>query len=270
MSRQINKQAAVKPFCKVCQDAGKSEKEYTSHFVRSEPGPNGKVVCPTLLSQNCGYCDGCGHTPKFCPVLASHKAAEEKALKQAARREIQAKKETEKAAPKPSAAKKQSNVFAALCSDSDSETEKKISKKKVSQQNPVAKSVEQKQPEPQKPSAKKITRDEEFPALMPTQKAASAAASAPAKSHLKSIIKKMCPGIEVAEKMAPAEKYYVPPTKIIHKKQEQPQPEPEPKPVASIMVSDFVEAAAAAPYRAPMRASNMAWDAMDSDSDEDW
>ena len=40
-----------KKFCKVCQDAGKTEKEYTSNYVRSAPGPNGVLVCPTLLSQ---------------------------------------------------------------------------------------------------------------------------------------------------------------------------------------------------------------------------
>jgi hypothetical protein len=62
---------SVKKFCKVCHDAGKSEKEYTSHFVRSAPGPNGKVVCPTLLSMECRYCFKRGHTVKFCTLLKS-------------------------------------------------------------------------------------------------------------------------------------------------------------------------------------------------------
>ena len=53
-------------FCKVCKDAGKNETEYTSHWVRDAPGPNGKVVCPTLLSQKCKYCRKYGHTPKHC------------------------------------------------------------------------------------------------------------------------------------------------------------------------------------------------------------
>jgi hypothetical protein len=61
------KQTVVKKFCKVCQDAGKSESEYTSHFVRDSPGPNGKVICPTLLSQNCRGCGISGHTYKYCP-----------------------------------------------------------------------------------------------------------------------------------------------------------------------------------------------------------
>jgi hypothetical protein len=67
MSTQQNSQ--VKPFCKVCHDAGKSVAEYTSHFVRSVPGPKGKVICPTLLSQGCTYCHKNGHTVKFCSEL---------------------------------------------------------------------------------------------------------------------------------------------------------------------------------------------------------
>ncbi len=64
------KTAAVsgpKPFCVVCRDAGKSEKEYTSHFVKDQPGPNGKVVCPTLLNQACRICAKPGHTSSYCP-----------------------------------------------------------------------------------------------------------------------------------------------------------------------------------------------------------
>ena len=65
----IRKQSAAKKICKVCQDAGKSESEYTSHFVRDSPGPNGKVICPTLLSQNCRGCGINGHTYKYCPSI---------------------------------------------------------------------------------------------------------------------------------------------------------------------------------------------------------
>jgi len=53
----------TKMFCKVCKDAKKSESVYTSHSVRV----GGKVVCPTLLSQECKYCKEKGHTPKYCP-----------------------------------------------------------------------------------------------------------------------------------------------------------------------------------------------------------
>src|SRR5210317_1109788 len=56
-------------FCKVCKDAGKKEADYTSHWVRDAPGPNGKVVCPTLLRTECKYCKATGHIIKFCPKL---------------------------------------------------------------------------------------------------------------------------------------------------------------------------------------------------------
>jgi len=59
-----------KPFCKVCYDAGKPEREYTSHYVKNKPGNEGKVVCPYLLSLVCTYCKKQeGHTAKHCPVL---------------------------------------------------------------------------------------------------------------------------------------------------------------------------------------------------------
>ena len=75
-SPQTNKQITIRlnqqsprmssQFCKVCKDAGKSEKEYTSHFTRSKPGQDGVLVCPYLLSIECRYCHEKGHTPKYC------------------------------------------------------------------------------------------------------------------------------------------------------------------------------------------------------------
>ena len=59
------------PFCPCCKSAGKSKEDYTSHFVKDQPGPYGVVVCPTLLSQKCKYCHVKGHTPKFCPELTN-------------------------------------------------------------------------------------------------------------------------------------------------------------------------------------------------------
>lgn len=56
-------------FCTVCKNAGKSEKDFTSHFVKESTSPFAKVVCPTLLQQQCNYCKEKGHTPKFCPKL---------------------------------------------------------------------------------------------------------------------------------------------------------------------------------------------------------
>ena len=58
------------PFCKVCYDAGLSVAYYTDHFVKDQPGPNGKVVCPTLLAQKCLKCGVHGHTSSYCPQEA--------------------------------------------------------------------------------------------------------------------------------------------------------------------------------------------------------
>jgi hypothetical protein len=66
-SRRNTAAAVPTPYCKVCRDAGKSEKEYTSHFVKDQPGPEGKIVCPTLLNQACRICHNTGHTSSYCP-----------------------------------------------------------------------------------------------------------------------------------------------------------------------------------------------------------
>jgi hypothetical protein len=69
--------AVATPFCKVCRDAGKTEKEYTSHFVKDQPGPNGKVVCPTLLNQSCRICGKTGHTSSYCSQYRNRQVREE-------------------------------------------------------------------------------------------------------------------------------------------------------------------------------------------------
>ena len=89
MSKNFNKRSlsasasAIKKFCKVCHDAGKSESEYTSHFVRSSTTSDGVVVCPTLLALNCRYCGKSGHTVKFCKELDQKKKAEQRGYKKA-------------------------------------------------------------------------------------------------------------------------------------------------------------------------------------------
>ena len=60
------------PFCKVCYDAGCSVADYTDHFVKDQPGPDGKVVCPTLLAQKCLTCNLAGHTSSYCPEKLHH------------------------------------------------------------------------------------------------------------------------------------------------------------------------------------------------------
>lgn len=75
MSRKIINSTPVQKFCKVCQDAGKSETEYRSHFTRETRDPNSRVICPTLLSLECRYCFKQGHTVKYCKVLKEKDAA---------------------------------------------------------------------------------------------------------------------------------------------------------------------------------------------------
>jgi hypothetical protein len=68
------------PNCKVCRDAGKSEKECSSHWVRDK---SGKVTCPILLSQKCRNCGKNGHTIKYCKVttVSLKPSTEKKELK---------------------------------------------------------------------------------------------------------------------------------------------------------------------------------------------
>ena len=60
-------------YCKVCFDAGRPEQEYTSHYVKDQPGPQGKVICPTLLNQACRICAKTGHTSSYCPEYRSRR-----------------------------------------------------------------------------------------------------------------------------------------------------------------------------------------------------
>jgi predicted transcriptional regulator len=118
-SRNTNKQS-MKSFCKVCYDAGKTEKEYTSHYVKTEPGPNGKVACPTLLSQKCTYCAGSGHTAGYCKVIADKKKAETKASRQV--------EYTERKEKAPEKKRKPANLFEELLDD---ESDNEVAETKV-------------------------------------------------------------------------------------------------------------------------------------------
>ena len=61
--------ASEKKYCKVCQDAGKPESEFYSHFTRESRDPTSKVTCPLLLALECRYCFKSGHTVKYCPSI---------------------------------------------------------------------------------------------------------------------------------------------------------------------------------------------------------
>ena len=99
-------------FCKVCKDAGKTETEYTSHYVKDKTG---KTTCPTLLNQACKYCKQTGHTVKFCKTLKLNE-------KNKRRDEYYAKKNSAWQEELNSAAKKLGSSFAAAF-DSESEDE---------------------------------------------------------------------------------------------------------------------------------------------------
>ena len=110
MSKNFKTVIAKKPYCKVCHDAGKSESEYTNHWVKDLTG---KTTCPTLLNTQCRYCFKLGHTAKFCDVLAKKNKEKERAPQ-------------EKPIDK-NTNKKPQNGFASLCYDSDSEEEHEVS-----------------------------------------------------------------------------------------------------------------------------------------------
>jgi hypothetical protein len=108
--KNVNSSANKKQFCKVCHDSGKSEKEYTSHFVKTLQG---QVICPTLLSIECRYCYKPGHTVSKCPTIKKNNYLQEKnqsAEKKALENQEKQKKEENK---------KNKNMFSALSLDED-------------------------------------------------------------------------------------------------------------------------------------------------------
>jgi hypothetical protein len=70
-SQTTTSQGKKTAFCNACFKAGKDESVYTNHFPKSSAGPNGVVVCPTILAASCNYCRKTGHwaNEKFCPAM---------------------------------------------------------------------------------------------------------------------------------------------------------------------------------------------------------
>lgn len=101
-------------FCKVCQDAGKPESEYKSHFTRESKDPNSAVICPTLLLLECRYCFKSGHTVKYCSVLKQKSASNNKT-------ETINTNDNKKSKPKAQGKPVNTNSFAYLQWDSDEE-----------------------------------------------------------------------------------------------------------------------------------------------------
>ena len=109
-----------KKFCGVCQKAGLSEKEYTSHFTKSTPGPQGIVICPTILNNECSFCFQFGHFKSACPAIAAKEKREKKIAYEERRDDM-------KRAASVAAAKHKLptdiNRFSALHCDNDSDEE---------------------------------------------------------------------------------------------------------------------------------------------------
>lgn len=114
---QASKKPAPKPYCKVCHDSGKPEDMYRSHWVKDKPGVDGVVVCPTLLSKECRFCNKMGHMIAFCATRVQYekdRSFREKARAKSVRKvTFEVKKDTA-AANKP-------GRFAALDDAEDSE-----------------------------------------------------------------------------------------------------------------------------------------------------
>jgi hypothetical protein len=241
MSTRTNQVSNKKPFCKVCQDAGKPESEYTSHYVRSMPDKSGKtkVICPTLLATECRYCYGLGHTTKFCPVIEATKKSEEKAANR---------KQTEEKKPLPKA-KAPTNVFAGLADDSDSDEEKVV---KVS--NKVSNNVKEEFPSL---GSKNV---QEAKTLMSgwASVAAKTAAQYESEKYEQQLISN-----SIKRSLPPLSK-----TVVI------PQPQMEKKSWADWSDSEEEQEQFEVAYEkaAPMKfsAGDLDWAARDSDSDEDW
>jgi hypothetical protein len=106
-TKTMSTKSIQRKLCPVCKDAGKPEKEYTSHFVRDKPGPDGKTICPLLLSLNCRKCGKKGHTFKYCKVNVKET------------RQEQARPEQEKKRPNTI----QKGKFVSLAESSDEEEE---------------------------------------------------------------------------------------------------------------------------------------------------
>jgi hypothetical protein len=114
----INKKINSTKYCKVCQDAGKTESEYRSHFTRESKDPNSKVCCPTLLALECRYCFKSGHTIKYCKILKDNQKNKKKWEEEAKNK----KDVIEKSINNTTEKKILSNKFAYL-EDEDSENE---------------------------------------------------------------------------------------------------------------------------------------------------
>ena len=145
----------TKPFCKVCFDAGKSEIDYRSHYLRSEPGPKGKIICPTLLSNECTYCHKKGHMKSHCLLL---KKANKENAKACIRKAFENEHEVVNEKAKPV------NKYSAL--DSDVEEEEEEEPKWKEEYPALCKASKS---DTSKSYAEIVTKAQEMPKVMPKE-----------------------------------------------------------------------------------------------------
>ena len=258
------KNTEQKKFCKVCFDAGKSETEYTSHFVRASPEPTAKVVCPTLLQAECGYCHEIGHTPSCCSTLKAHQKAKK-------RQEYELQKEKSEATKSVSKASKAKQVslggFAALMEDdSDSETEFR----------PVA--ISNKTTGASQQKSKESSYSDSFPVLAASKPATIAQKVKPAvaKPQFLVAIEKTCPTLKIGEKMPEVNTYRPPMATLVRRPKETQVSEevPASKPSEHYIADVYEEAFQVYEQKQKQKASEMDWAQLDSESsdeeDEDW
>ena len=119
------------PFCDVCYKKGLPIEKYESHYPKSKPGPDGVIVCPTILSARCNYCGLTGHweNERYCQALREdnferdrREAAERKVRRQHDIYEMKKAKADAMWNPAPSkkeGSNKPTGGFAALLDDDD-------------------------------------------------------------------------------------------------------------------------------------------------------
>lgn len=69
MYARAQQTASVTPMCTFCKSIGKSEREYTSHFIHKTKSLSSKITCPELLKRVCLNCPSNNHTSDRCPKM---------------------------------------------------------------------------------------------------------------------------------------------------------------------------------------------------------
>lgn len=105
----------VTPMCTFCKSIGKSEREYTSHFIHKTKSLSSRITCPELLKRVCLNCPGNNHTSDRCQKMKTVQVCFS-AVKSLLTGETSSAKESSSAKKKET-----KNRFAGLEHDSDDE-----------------------------------------------------------------------------------------------------------------------------------------------------